>query len=304
MSTLDLPQRKTHMDLLGGGLLVTFSVVLGLNQALVKIVNEGLAPVFQSGLRSACALPLVLGFALIMRRRLSVTDGTAFLGLLNGLLFSAEFCLLFLALDYTTVARVSLYFYIMPVWVAIGAHFFVPEEPLNRNKVMGLGLAIGGVAIALTGDLGAAPEGAWLGDLLALTGGLFWAGIALLTRASKLSTCSAEMNLLYQLAVSAVVLMCIAPWFGPVVRELTPTIVGVFAAQVVVVVAIGFLIWFWILSIYPVSNMASFGLLTPIFGVFFGWLMFDDPLTNTFLLAVLLAFSGVVLVNKRPKASV
>lgn len=293
--------RKDRIDALGGSLLVGFSVVLGLNQALVKIVNDGLAPVFQSGLRSACALPLVLGFALVMRRRLSVTDGTLGLGIINGLLFSGEFCLLFLALDYTTVARVSLFFYVMPVWVAMGAHFLLPDEPLNRNKLLGLLLALIGVGIAFAGDLGAAPAGAWRGDLLALIGGMLWAGIALLTRATRLSTCSAEMNLLYQLAVSAVLLMAIAPLFGPMVRTLTPGIIAVFAGQVIVVVAIGFLMWFWILSVYPVSNMASFGLLAPIFGVFFGWLLFDDPLTPTFIIAVLFAGCGVVLVNKLPK---
>lgn len=289
--------RKDQMDMLGASLLVGFSLVLGLNQALVKVVNAGLAPVFQSGLRSACALPLVFGFAILMRRRLSITDGTLGLGIVNGLLFSGEFCLLFIALDHTTVARVSLFFYIMPVWVAIGAHFLVPGESLQRNKLLGLAAAIAGVALGLTGDLGAAPEGAWIGDLLALAGGMLWAGIALLTRTTKLSSCSAEMNLLYQLAVSAVVLLAIAPLFGPTLREVTPTIVMVFAVQVVVVVAVGFLMWFWILSIYPVSNMASFGLLAPIFGVYFGWLLFDDPLTATFVFALLLAGGGVVLVN-------
>ncbi len=287
--------------MLGGSLLLGFSVVLGLNQALVKIVNEGMAPVFQSGLRSACAFPLVLAFAVFMRRRLSISDGTLGLGVINGLLFAGEFCLLFLALDYTTVTRVSLFFYIMPVWVALGAHFFVPEEPLHRNKVVGLSLAVLGVAIAFGGDLGSAGEMAWFGDLLALLAGMFWAGIALLTRASRLNTCSAEMNLLYQLAVSAVVLLAIAPLFGPALREMTATIAWVFAGQVVVVVAIGFLLWFWILSIYPVSNMASFGLLSPIFGVLFGWLLFDDPITTTFLIAVALAGAGVVLVNTPPK---
>lgn len=297
------PQRKQHIDLLGGSLLLGFSVVLGLNQALVKIVNDGFAPVFQSGLRSACAFPLVLLFALVMRRRLAVNDGTLGLGVVNGLLFAGEFCLLFLALDYTTVARVSLFFYIMPVWVALGAHFFVPEEPLHRNKIMGLTLAVLGVGVAFGGDLGDAGELAWFGDLLALIAGMFWAGIALLTRASRLNRCSAEMNLLYQLAVSAILLLAIAPLFGPTVREVTPTIVWVFASQVVVVVAIGFLMWFWILSIYPVSNMASFGLLAPIFGVLFGWLLFDDPITTTFGVAVALAGAGVVLVNKPPQAS-
>jgi drug/metabolite transporter (DMT)-like permease len=46
--------------------------------------------------------------------------------------------------------------------------------------------------------------------------------------------------------------------------------------------------------------MASFSLLTPISGVFFGWLLFGDPLTTTFIIAVALAGLGVLLVNKQP----
>ncbi|MFV2091159.1 MAG: hypothetical protein ACC642_10900, partial [Pseudomonadales bacterium] len=56
--------RRDHMDVYGASLLVGFSVILGLNQALVKLVNVGFAPVFQSGLRSACAFIPVLAYAL------------------------------------------------------------------------------------------------------------------------------------------------------------------------------------------------------------------------------------------------
>ena len=106
------------------------------------------------------------------------------------------------------------------------------------------------------------------------------------------------MNLLYQLAVSAVVLLIIAPIFGETIREPTPMILGIFAFQVIVVVAIGFVVWFWILSVYPVSKMASFSLLTPVFGVFFGWLVFDDALGLSFLAALLLVGLGLILVNR------
>ena len=295
-------ERKTAMDAYGTSLLIGFSVLLGLNQALVKLVNAGFAPLFQSGLRSLCAFLPVLLYAVYRRKYLSVTDGSLPWGLLNGVLFCLEFGFLFVALDYTTVARVSLFFYVMPVWVAIGAHFLIPEEPLNRNKILGLGLAVGGLIIAFSSDLGDAPAQAWIGDTLALLGGFFWACIALLTRL-KLSTTSAEMNLLYQLAVSAVVLTAIAPWFGDIIREPTAFILAVFAFQVIAIVAIGFLVWFWILSVYPVSNMASFGLLAPIFGVFFGWLIFDDPLTAGFLVALVCAGLGILLVNKPVKAT-
>ena len=289
--------RKEEIDLLGTSLLIAFSALLGFNQALVKIVNDGFAPIFQSGLRSLCALAPVLIFALIMRRKLSVTDGSLRWGLLNGMLFTVEFGLLFVALDYTTVARASLFFYVMPVWVSLGAHWLIPGEPLNRNKAIGLSLALLGVAIALYADLGAASENAWIGDFLALIAGVFWAGIALLTRL-KLSNVSSEMNLLYQLVVSAVVLLLVALVSGDTIREPTITIYAIFTFQVLIVVATGFLVWFWILSIYPVSNMASFGLLAPIFGVAFGWYLFDDPLTVGFVIALSLSGVGIFIVNK------
>jgi len=296
-----LHTRKDKMDLLAVSFLIGFNVLLGLNQALVKLVNDGFSPLLQGGLRSACAFLPVLIFAVVMRRRLSVTDGSLPWGILNGLFFSIEFGLLFIALDYSTVARVSLFFYMMPVWVTIAAHFSIPEEPLNRNKVVGLSLAVIGVAIGFGGNLGEAGEDAWLGDLLALLAGMFWAAIAMLTRL-KLSHVSSEMNLLYQLFVSGILLTLLALCVGDPVREPTTMIYGILAFQVIAIVSIGFLVWFWILSTYPVSSMASFSLLTPIFGVFFGWQIFDDAVTPALGIALLLAGAGIVLIN-RPAAA-
>lgn len=293
-------QRKDHIDALAASTLIVMNVLLGLNQSVVKLVNDGFAPVFQSGLRSACAILPVLGYALVMRKRLSVTDGSLGLGVLNGLLFSGEFCLLFLALDYTSVARVSLFFYVMPVWVTIGAHYLVPGERMTLLKAAGLLLAVAGVALGLGIGSDSAGEQAWIGDVLALGGAFFWASIALVTRTTRLQRSSPEMNLLYQLAVSAVVLLALAPLFGDTIRAPTPAILGMFAFQVIVIVAIGFVVWFWILSIYPVSHMASFSLLAPVFGVFFGWLIFDDRITPMFLVALLLVGSGILLINRSP----
>jgi drug/metabolite transporter (DMT)-like permease len=293
-----MPRRRDRIDAFGATVLVGFSVLLGLNQALVKLVNAGFAPVFQSGLRSACALAPVLIYAVLVRKRLSVTDGTLLPGLANGLLFSGEFCLLFLALDYTSVARVSLFFYTMPLWVALGAHFLIAGERLNTPRTLGLLLALAGIGVGLAGGDGATGERAWLGDALALLGAMCWAGIALLTRTTRLAQATPEMNLLYQLSVSALVLLLLAPLFGETIREPTALILGIFAFQVIVVVAIGFVVWFWILSIYPVSNMASFSLLTPVFGVLFGWLIFNDTLGAGFLVALALVGAGLILVNR------
>ncbi len=294
--------KKTRIDAFGASSLILFSALLGPNQVLIKVVNSGLQPVFQAGLRSLCALPVIVIFALIAKRKLSITDGSLVGGVICGLLFSGEFILLFLALDYTTVARTSIFFYTMPFWVALAAHFLIPGERLTAIRSLGLFLAMAGVAIAMLDRPQQAGEYALWGDIMCLFGAMMWAGIALSARVTKLSRSTPEMQLVYQLAVSAPIVLFVAPFFGDLVRDLHPYHIGIFTFQVFVVVAFGFSFWFWLLSKYPASDMASFGFLAPVFGVAFGWLILDEPVTLTLVVALVLVGLGIFLVNKKPKA--
>ena len=293
-------QQKQHMDLLGASLLIAFSAVLGLNQAVVKLVNAGIAPIMQAGLRSLVAFVPVLLFAYFYRRSLQWRPDTLVLGMLNGGFFAAEFYCLFLALDLSSVARVSLFFYTMPIWVALAAHFLLPGERLTRAKTVGFLVAISGLAVALLPGDEQQDANPWRGDLLALLGAMCWAGIALLLRATRLRDISPETNLLYQLGFSGVLLTLGAYVLGETFREPTPLIWTYFAGQVVFVGCIGFLLWIWLLSIYPVAKVTSFSLLTPLFGIFFGWLVFDDQITITFIAALALVIIGLLLVNRQP----
>ncbi len=294
-------ERKDRIDALGGAVLVTFSLLMGLNQVMIKLVNAGLAPVFQAGLRSACAFLPVLVFAILARRRLSLTDGSLWPGVLCGSFFATEFLLLFQSVEYTSVARVSVFFYTMPFWVAAGAHFTIPGEQLSVARGIGLVLAASGVALALLKNESPATGAALFGDFLSLTAAVFWAGIVILVRLTSLSKSSAEMLLLYQLAVSAVILLAAAPLFGPVIRDMTPALAGIFAFQVIAVVCIGFLAWFWVLKIYPASDMASYSFLAPIFGVLFSWLILGEDISWAVIAALALVAAGIYLVNRRAR---
>src|SRR5690606_11973362 len=116
---------------------------------------------------------------------------------------------------------------------------------------------------------GFAPE-ALRGDLMCLAAAVCWAGITLTVRTTRLSRSDPEMQLVYQLAVSAVILLAVAPLLGDTVREVTPAILGIFTFQVLVVVCFGILLFFWVLRHYPASDMASFAFLAPLFGVLAG----------------------------------
>lgn len=254
---------------------------------------------FQAGLRSAFAIIPILAFALLMRRYLSVRDGTLPFGVVCGLLFSVEFVFVFLALDYTTVARVSVLFYTMPVWFTLAASFLLPGERLTTSRIIGLILSVCGITAAMIDRLASQADGSLLGDIFALAASVCWAAIALMCRATPLKNSSSEMQLLYQLTISAMVLLPLSFLFGDQIREMTTMLAWVFAFQVIVVVAFGFSLWFWILSIYPASATASYSFLAPVFGVFFGWLILDEKISVSIVIALILVCAGIVMINRK-----
>lgn len=294
-------ERKDRIDALGATLLVSFSFLMGLNQVLIKLVNAGFSPAFQAGLRSLCALVPVLLFALVTRKRLSLTDGSFWPGVLCGTFFSIEFLLLFNALEYTSVNRASVLFYTMPVWVAVAAHFLIPGERLTPRRALGLVLAVGGVALAMLDKAPRPGPDALTGDLMCLLGAVFWAGIAITVRTTRLSRSEPEMQLVYQLAVSGPVMVVASLFFGDMIREVTPGILGIFAFQVVVVVSIGFLTWFWVLRIYPASDMTSFSFLAPLFGIVSAWAVLGEAISPAVWGALALVGAGIALVSWRPR---
>ncbi|MEM7425137.1 MAG: DMT family transporter [Pseudomonadota bacterium] len=294
-------ERKDRIDLAGAGLLVSTALLMGINQVMIKMVNAGMQPVFQVGLRSACAIVPILLFALLAKRTLSLRDGSLLPGILCGLFFAAEFMLLFQALELTTVSRASIMFYTMPFWLTLAAHFLIPGERLNVWKVLGLLIAIAGIAVAFYDPSEAVTSDVLRGDLMCIAGALLWGGIPLLTRTTRLSNSSPEMQMLYMVGVSALVVLPAAPLFGPLMREMTPILWLIFAAQVLLVVSSGFLVWFWLLKRYPASQVASFSFLSPLFGVFFGWLILGEEISVWILLALAMVSAGIVLVNRPPR---
>lgn len=287
------------MDLAGAAGLVIFASVLAFNQVAIKFTNQGVSPVFAAGLRSAFAVVVLMIWVRISGRRITGLKETLVPGLALGLIFSAEFIFLFLALDLTSVSRASIVFYSMPVWLAAVAHFTLPGEHLSARRAFGLVLALAGVAWALS-DPHSRGAGDLRGDLLALMGAFAWAGIALVVRLTKVSDLAAEGQLFWQIGVSAVVLCAVAPMFGPLLREVdTLSLFGL--GYGTLVVAFGFLFWLRLMTIYPASDIASFSFLSPVMAVAFGWLVFDEPVGPDFIGALVLVAVGIVLINRRSR---
>jgi drug/metabolite transporter (DMT)-like permease len=304
MSTAALPARRTP-DSFAILLMIGLCAIWGLQQVAIKSTIVALPPVFQAGLRSAIAALLVWGWARTRGTPLFHDDGTLGAGLLAGVLFATEFVCIFLGLTLTSASRMAVFLYTAPCFTALGLHWFVDGERLRRIQWLGILVAFAGIALAFAdGFMHASPahDGSRLagvmGDALGVAGGIAWAATTVVVRGSRLAQSSASKTLLYQLTVSAVVLLALALALGQVrVETVTPVAVISLAYQAVIVAFVSYLLWFWLLTRYIASRLSVFSFLTPLFGVTFGVLLLGESFSARFMMAALLVLAGIALVN-------
>ena len=112
---------KTELDRMAIGLMILFCMIWGVQQVAIKLASTGISPVWQAGLRSIVATVIVLGWTFVRRVNVFQRDGTLLPGLLAGLLFAAEFALIFIGLQHTSASRGVIFLYTAPFFVALGA---------------------------------------------------------------------------------------------------------------------------------------------------------------------------------------
>jgi drug/metabolite transporter (DMT)-like permease len=280
-------------------MLVVLCASWALQQVTIKVANDGVPPVLQSGIRSVGATVLVWIWMVLRREPMLERDGTLWWGIAAGFLFAAEFLLIYWGLEFTRASRAVIFLYMSPFVVALGAQLFIPGEHLRMVQVVGLCCAFAGIAIAFRESLNLPTYRMLIGDVMLVGAAVLWGATTVLIKASPLAEVKPSKTLLYQLAVSAVVLPVGSLAMNePGITMMTPLIVGCLAYQTVWVAFITYLAWFWLVRRYPASRLASFTFLTPLFGVIAGGVLLNEPITNMLLLSLVLVGIGIHLINR------
>lgn len=301
-----MTERKTSLDTLAVSMLVVFCVYNGFQQVLVKATVGEVPPVFQASLRFIGATVLLAAWCRWRGIALVRAGDPLRAGLLAGLLFAGEFACIYVGLKYTTASRMTLFLYTAPFWVAVLLPIFVKSERLFRWQWAGLVLAFAGVLVAMQGNglaqgAGDAPPLQWLGDALALAGGMLWGLTTVVIRSTRLVAIAAEKLLLYQLLFSAISLPLLSLALGEAwVWSFSAFAVTSLAIQIVLGAVISFLAWMWLLGRYPATKMSAFVFLTPVFALVFGSLWLGEAVNLNLVAALALVALGIVLVSRKP----
>jgi drug/metabolite transporter (DMT)-like permease len=300
--TRELTKEKQTLDLTAMAILVVLCASWGVTQVAIKVASRGVSPLFQSAIRSVGATVLIWIYMTVRREQMLERDGTLWWGIAAGLLFSGEFILIYWGLEFTHASRAVIFLYMSPFVVALGAQLFVPGEHLRAIQVLGLCCAFAGIIVAFRESLSYPTNQMLIGDAMLAGAAVLWGATTVLIKASPLARIKPGKTLLYQLAVSAVVLPLGSLVKGePGIFMMTPLIAGSLVYQTIWVAFITYLAWFWLIRHYPPSRLASFTFLTPLFGVIAGGLLLNEPITRGLLMALVLVGMGIYLVNRPVK---
>lgn len=292
---------------LGAGaiaLVVMLCLSWGFNQIAVKVALPDIPPLSQATLRSLGGLAVVLLAARIRGVKMLERDGTLWAGIFCGVLFAAEFILIYRGLLLTSASRAVVFLYTAPFVVALGSRQWLGER-LSALQWSGLALSFTGLALAMGWPQASVDAKTLLGDAMLMLGGALWAATTLWVKATRLLQAPAEKTLSYQLAVSVPILGLAALFFGETIDAWPRAIPLIsLAYQSFWVVGTTFLIWYALIISYSASRLSAFTFMTPLFGVVGGYLVLNDPVTPAFIAAALLVIAGLVLVNRPSPAPV
>lgn len=279
-------------------LVVLLCVTWGFNQVAVKLAIADVPPLIQCAVRTALATLIVLAWMRLRGLPVTARDGTLVPGVIAGVLFGVEFLFIYRGLIYTTASRASLFIYLAPFFVVIGARLFLPGDRFNLMQWTGLFLSFAGMVIAFGVPAPSADPRQIVGDLMMVAAAAAWAATTLVIKASALNRISAEKTLVYQLVIAVPILALGAAVFGERVAGMpSPLALGSIVYQVLVV-SMTFAVWFTLIVRYSASRLSAFTFITPLCGVLAGHLILGEPLTPAFALAVALVAAGLILVNR------
>ena len=291
-------QTGDRLDVKAILLLVLLCLIWGLNATAIKFSIEGIAPIFCAGLRSVIATGCLVIW--MVWKRLELFPGRLLDGILIGLMFAAEFGLIYTAVIYTTTSSAWILLYTSPFFHALGAHFFLTADRLTPRKSGGLVLSFTGILILLSKHLGLPSIQEFGGDLMAICAAAIWAMTTIYIKRRLVAVVSPYHTLFYQLLFSIPILFLLSFIFQETpIQNVNGLILLSVAYQSIITAFFSYLMWFFLVHAYPVSRLSSFTFLTPVFATIAGIVLLKEPLTLPVILSLIFVSFGIYIVNRK-----
>jgi drug/metabolite transporter (DMT)-like permease len=271
--------------------------VWGSTWLVIKIGLRDLPPLTFAGIRMGLACLLLVPFALTARWSLSRRE-VLFVAIAGFLQIGLSYALLFIATQWIASGLAAILFASFPIWVALFAHFLLPDEPLTSKAIAAAALGLAGVGLieapALAEVFSSPAAHLAAGGSLVLASAVVSAYANVLNKKS-LAGVPPVFNVWGQTLVGSAFLLLGARILekGAPVRW-TPSALAALAYLAIFGTALTFAGLFWLIPKVPVAVVGTIPLVDTFVAVLLGNLVLKETLSLRILAGGALILAGVV----------
>lgn len=261
---------------------------------------DGVSPYGIAVYRGVIATAAVVLFVVARRGGLPRTSAAWRVGVTMGVTnLALPFILSNIALQYASAGFLGLMTALIPIMTAVMAHFLLASERLNGRRLLGLIVALGGVAaLFLSGDSGLVDGGRPLfaGVLgLAAVLSISYGGVYAKRYAGRYSTL--DVSGVHFLSGSAVIVVAMLIAEGAP-GSMSAASWGLLAYMGVLCTFMPFALFYWLLRRVSATYASMVGYVVPLVAVVAGMVFLDEVLQPGIIAGGLLIFAGVVITDR------
>jgi len=217
------------------------------------------------------------------------------MGLLNG---AVPYSLIFWSEQHISSGLASLLQATMPLFTVLMGHFLMRDERLTAGRVAGVALGFAGVGLLMLPDLRQGAHANLLGELAMVASSVSYAGAALFAR-SRLRGQPALVSTTGQLTMGAVWIVPLSLLVeGPPRAVPSLPVLGSWLGLTILGTVIAYTIYFKLIEWTSAAFTSTVTYIIPVFGLFLGALVLNEPLSLTLLISLGLILAGVLLVRR------
>ncbi|MBU8910818.1 MAG: DMT family transporter [Desulfobacterales bacterium] len=284
---------------LGASLYAVFLCMLfGSNAVAIKFSLTGFGAFTAAGLRFGISAFVIFLWAAFKKQSLRINKKQALQLFTLSQFFILQSIFLYLGLTKTTASHGVLIINLLPFFVMVLAHFFIPGDHITLKKVLGLIFSFLGV-IVLFFDNQQLSHDMRAGNLMILFAAFFWG--CNIVYAKRIIHDFNVIQITWYPMIFCTPLFFLGGylWDPQMVKTLNATIINALLYQSVIVAAYGFIAWNNLLQKFGATTLHSFVFLMPLAGVFFGVVLLGEPLSMYLALSIMLIILGLIIVNTK-----
>lgn len=275
--------------------LVFLCILFGANAIAIKITFTGIGVFTSAALRFCIATAAILVWAKWRQKKIRLTPRQLRQVSLFSIIFAFQLSLFYFGLSKTNASRGTLLINLLPFFVLLLAHFFIPGERITIKKLAGMVLGFSGVAFLFSEQSLSADFQS--GDTLVFLATIVWACNTIYLK-KIISDFDPFQIVLYSMIISLPVILVEAFIFDEsFIRVLNIRVLGALLYQGLVTTSFGFVAWNSMIARYGPVSVHSFVFIMPITGVLLSGLILAEPVTINLLAALVLIVAGILVTH-------